>query len=246
MTAIPEYKHLKVNRAEGIIEAIVHSDDGPLVWSAAAMREMTDFFGWVGNDEDTKVLILTGTGKDYCAKLDPTEFMAMKWREIWSTEQQMLNRLMNLNTIVIAAVNGPIAIHSEMPVMADIVIACPEAEFSDRYHFKQNVVPGDGAQLVWGSVLGSSRTNYFFLTGERIAADEAKRLGAVHEIHPREALLERARDLARGLTKRHSATLSYTKAALRLRDRRFFSQDLSHGLSLKGLAMHAAGFRGSE
>src|ERR1700722_17588436 len=167
MTAIPEYKHLKVSRAEGIIEAIVHSDDGSLVWSAAAMREMTDFFGWVGNDEDTKVLILTGTGKDYCAKLDPTEFMAMKWREIWSTEQQMLNRLMNLNTIVIAAVNGPIAIHSEMPVMADIVIACPEAEFSDRYHFKQNVVPGDGAQLVWGSVLGSSRTNYFFLTGER-------------------------------------------------------------------------------
>ena len=246
MNTIPARKHLKVSRADGITEAILHSDDGPLVWSAAAMRELADFLEWVAEDAETKVLILTGTGNDYCAKLDPTEFMTMKWREIWSIEQQMLTRLMALNTIVIAAVNGPAAIHSEMPVLADIVIACPEAEFSDRYHFKQNVVPGDGAQIVWGAILGSSRASYFFLTGERLGAEEAKRLGAVHEIHPREALLERARELARGLVKRHSATLTYTKAALRLRDRRFFSQDLSHGLSLKGLAMHAVGFRGAE
>lgn len=246
MSKIPEWKHLKVNGTDGVTEVFQHTNDGPLIWSPAVGRELTELFTWVASDRDTTVLILTGTGSEYCAKIDGVEFQAMSWRQIWSIEQELLRSMVDLNTIVIAAVNGPVRIHSELPVLADIVLACPEAEFSDPYHFKRNVVPGDGVQLVWGSLLGSSRANYFFLTAERIGAEEAKRLGAVHETLPREQLLPRAHELARGLAEKPAAVLTYTKAALRIRDRRNFREDLSHSLSLQGLGLHALGYHRPE
>ena len=108
------------------------------------------------------------------------------------------------------------------------------------------MVPGDGAQLVIGGLIGSSRTSYFYLTEERIGADEARRLGMVHEIHPREALLARAREMARGFARRPAAVLAYSKAALRLRDRRAFHEQLSHGLAIQGLGLYAAGLSRPE
>lgn len=246
MNPIPNWKHIKVSRADGVTEATLHAESGPLIWTAAASDEVTEFYEWVALDPDSKVLILAGTGDDFCAKLDAGSFAARGWRQIWAGEQRLLNAVMDLNTIVISVVNGPVHIHSDVTVLADIVLACPEATFADPYHFKRNVVPGDGVQLVWGAILGSSRANYFFLTGEGIGADEAKRLGAVHEIHPRNTLLGRARELARTLADKPAAVLTYTKAALRVRDRRHFREDLSHSLALQGLALNALGYAKPE
>lgn len=246
MSHIPEWKHLKVTRADGVTEVTQHSDGGPLVWTAATGIELTEFLKWVAADEETKVVILTATGSEYCVKLDAAGFKGVNYRQIWSLEQQLLVGMIELNKIVIAAVNGAVRIHSDVPMLADIVLACPEAEFSDAYHFTRNVVPGDGAYLVWSRILGPSRANYFFLTGQRIGAEEAKRLGAVHEIHPHDTLLSRAHELAKGLVEKPAAVLTYTKAALRVTDRRNFREDLSHSLSLQGLGMYALGYHRPE
>ena len=243
---MPAWKHLKVSRADGVVEVVLHTDDGPLVWTASVALELTDFLNSAATDADNKVLILTGTGDSWCVKLDPAEFQAMGWRKVWSIEQNLLGRMMDLNMIVIAAINGPVSIHSDLPVLADVVLACPETVFADPYHFKRNVVPGDGVHLVWSAILGTSRATYFCLTGEKLAAEEAMRFGAVHEIRAREDLLPRARELARTLAAKPAAVLAYTKAALRLRDRRDFRRDLSHSLSLQGLGMHAIGYVGPE
>lgn len=246
MMTTSEFKHIIVNKADGVTEVTLHTDGGPLVWTATAALELTDLLRRTALDPETKAMILTGTGAEWCDKLEPAEFQAMGWRRVWALEQNLLNSMMDLNTIVIAAINGPVSIHSDLPILADIVLACPEAVFTDRYHFKRNVVPGDGVHLVWSSIIGRSRATYFCLTGERLSAERAKELGAVHEIHGQADLLPRARELARGLAARPAATLAYSKAALRLRDRRNFRQDLSHSLSLQGLGMHATGFAGRE
>lgn len=242
----PEWRHLKISQADGIMEVILHSKDGPLLWGGRAGYELTTFFDSLHADSDTKVLILTGAGDKFCADSVTFDFNKMRWRDVWAGEQKLLGRLLDLNIIVIAALNGPVHFHPEIPLMSDIVLACPEAEFAELGHFPRNMVPGDGAQLIFANVMGASRTNYFYLTHERIPADEALRLGMVHEIHPREALLERARELARHLAEKPAAALVYTKSLLRLRDRRHFHQDLSHSMALEGLALYAAGHSGAE
>lgn len=246
MSEVPAWKHIDISRANGVTEARLHTNGASLIWTAFASDEIEHFFHWVAGDEETKVVILTGSGDDFCAELDAASFGSRSWRQVWASEQRLLSAVMDLNTIVISALNGPVMIHSDIPVLADIVLACPEAAFGDPYHFKRNVVPGDGVQLVWGTLLGSSRANYFFLTNQRLSAEDAKQVGAVHEIHPRDELLTRARELARTLAEKPTATLTYSKAALRLRDRRDFREDLSHSLALQGLALNALGYSKPE
>lgn len=243
---LPEWQHLQVSRQGGITEVVLHSGGAPLVWNATAERELTELFAWLAFDRSTNVLILSGTGDTFCSEIDATGFRQMSWREIWSGGRRMLCGLLDLDILVITAVNGPAFVHSELAVMADIVIACPEASFADRAHFPRNVVPGDGVHLVWGNRLGPSRAGYFLLTGNALTAEEGLRLGFVHEIHPRPLLLPRARELAGCLAEKSPAVIAYTRSVLRMRERQTFREDLSHGLAVEGLAQHAAGLRGPE
>jgi enoyl-CoA hydratase/carnithine racemase len=233
-------------RSEGVVEVCLHSDDGPLVWGGRAGYELTTFFDALSIDEDVKVLILTGTGEAFCDQSVSFDFRKMRFRDAWAGEQRMLGRLLDLNAIVIAAVNGPVHYHPEIPLLADIVLAAPEAEFAELGHFARGMAPGDGAQLVIADLIGPTRTSYFYLTEQRLSAAECQRLGVVHEIHSRETLLARARELAADLARRPAATLSYSKAVLRLRDRRNFHEDLSHGMALEGLALYATDMSGPE
>lgn len=242
----PEWRHLDVTEANGIMEVTLHSKGGPLLWNGRAGYEFTTFFDSLHADTDTKVLIMTGTGDQFCTQSVTFDFNKMRWRDVWAGQQKMLGRLLDLNIIIIAALNGPVHFHPEVPLLGDIVLACPKAEIAELGHFPRGMAPGDGAQLVLANLMGTSRTNYFYLTHERIPAAEAQRLGLVHEILPRAALMDRARELARGLAEKPAAVLAYAKAALRLRDRRRFHQDLSHSMALEGLAMYAAGMSGSE
>ena len=144
---------------------------------------------------------------------------------------------------VISVVNGPAHYHSELVVISDVVLACPETTFADHAHFTKGIVPGDGVQLVWPRLLGPSRGTYFLMTGVVLTAEESLAAGVVHEIHPRDRLLPRAHELASVWAELPTETLMYTRMALRGEDRRYFADGLSHGLALAGLDMFLTGKR---
>ncbi len=56
----PCWETIAVTHRDGITELRVHTDGGPLVWSATAHHELTEAFYWLGNQQQTKVAILTG------------------------------------------------------------------------------------------------------------------------------------------------------------------------------------------
>lgn len=85
---------------------------------------------------------------------------------------------------MIAAVNGPCTVHSELAVLSDITLASETAVFADEAHVRSGMVCGDGVHVVWQEVLGSNRGRYFLLTGQEVLAAEAKDLGVVNEILP--------------------------------------------------------------
>jgi enoyl-CoA hydratase/carnithine racemase len=79
-------------------------------------------------------------------------------------------------------VNGPVNIHAELAVLSDIVLASENAAFQDAPHFPNGLVPADGVHVIWPYLLGRNRGRYFLLTGERLSAQEALRLGVVAEV----------------------------------------------------------------
>jgi enoyl-CoA hydratase/carnithine racemase len=162
---------------------------------------------------------------------------ATRWSRLLREGRELLQRFLDIEVPVIACVNGPVHVHSELPVLADIVLASDTAEFADRAHFVHGVVPGDGVHVVWPLLIGLNRARHFLLTGQAIGAEEAKALGVVAEVVPHDALPSRAWELAASLERKPRLALRYTRLALTRRLRRELDADLDIGLALEGLGL---------
>jgi enoyl-CoA hydratase len=97
---------------------------------------------------------------------------------------------------VIAAVNGwAVAAGLETALLADIRIAAENAEFG-ALERRWNIVGGDGLTARLPLVVGFARAMELIITGRRIDAREAERIGLVNQVVPRGAALARAHELA--------------------------------------------------
>lgn len=232
------YRHVRMRREAGVLELRLHSDDGPLVWGSGPHTELGHCFADVGSDPENRVIVLTGTGDDFIAALDQSwvgEMTPVRWDEIYRNGKRLLMNLLDIEVPMIAAVNGPATVHAELALLCDVVLASDTASFKDAPHFRFGTVPGDGVHVVWPLLLGMNRARHFLLTGRRLSAREALDLGVVAELHPREAVLDRAHALARELLRQPDLTLRYTRVAMTWQIKRLMFDQLGYGLALEGL-----------
>ena len=67
--------------------------------------------------------------------------------------------------------------------------------FADT-HVVMGIGAGDGGQLIWPLLMGVNRAKYFLMTGERVPAEEAERLGLVNFVVDDGAVVDEALALA--------------------------------------------------
>lgn len=241
-----KYKHVRFSRTDdGIVTMTIHSDGESLKWSGVPHDEIAWAFGDLAGDPDVAVIILTGAGDDFIAdfnygtvpltggKLPASELMAHK---AW-TGYQLINNLLEIQAPMVAAINGPCPIHSELPIMCDVVVAGDNVWFEDRPHFPMGVVPGDGMHVIWPLVVGLNRARYFLMADVRLSAEELKDWGAVHEVVPQGDVLTRAMAIAQGIAHKPPLTRKYTRHLMTQPFRRAVLNDLSHGLALETYGM---------
>jgi enoyl-CoA hydratase/carnithine racemase len=234
-----KYENVRMKREDGILEVAFHTRGGPLVFNGYVHEALVDAFRDIGDDRDNHVVILTGTGEEFCARISPEGFdffTPTGYDKILREGTKLLENILDIQTPMIAAINGPVTVHSEWALLCDIVLAAEEASFQDAAHPAFGIVPGDGLHVVWPEVIGEIRGRYFLLSGQMLSAAEAKDYGAVNEVLAREALLPRAWELARHLKKQNPLTLRYTRIALSTRFRRRLQESLSYGLALEGIS----------
>ena len=233
-----KYETVNFERRDGILQVTFHSHGGSLKWGGPAHREFGYAFADIGSDPENRVVILTGTGDDYCAEFEGTR--ARRTPKTWDVTywegKRLLTNLLEIEVPIIGAVNGPALIHAEIPVMSDIVLATESATFQDAPHFPRGVVPGDGVHVIWPMLLGQNRGRYFLLTGQTLSSQEAQQLGVVAEVLPKERLLPRAWELAEQLCQQPDLTLRYARVAITLNIKRQMQDMLGYGLAIEGLA----------
>ncbi|HEX4668456.1 MAG TPA: enoyl-CoA hydratase/isomerase family protein [Solirubrobacterales bacterium] len=240
---VDKCKVAKVERDDaGILEVRLHTDGGELRFGSDYQTpyQLSDLFSDIADDPENKVVLLTGTGETFCdnveSGLQAAHGVPMMWDKVMRSRTRMLRNLLEIEAPIVAAINGPARAHAEVPVLCDIVLAAESTYFQDAPHFPLGGTPGDGAHILWPYLLGPVRGKYMLLTGEKIHAEEAKRLGIVNEVLPADKLQARARELAEMIAARPPLSVRYTRQVLNLGLKRLFAEDLQHGLALEGLA----------
>ena len=229
---------------EGILLMQCHTNGGPLEFHWESHDAMADAFADVAGDREIKVVIHTGTGESYNAiwgkpvTADQTPLYnaygdadgVVTMDEKGWYGRKLLENLLAVDVPMVAAVNGPCSIHSEVPLLMDIVLASDDAYFQDLSHFPRGMVPGDGQHIVWDQLVGPSRARYFLLMGQKLTAQEAHDWGVVHEVLSKDQLLDRAWEIARMLSMRPPIVLRNTRYLLVQNLKRAFLNDLNFGI----------------
>jgi enoyl-CoA hydratase/carnithine racemase/AraC-like DNA-binding protein len=223
----------------GVLEVALHTNGGTLVFDAYTHEQFVELFQAIRSDRDNRVVILTGSGAAFMEWISPEGFDFFSPQgcdKFYSEGKKVVMSILDIEVPIIAAVNGPVRLHSEYILLADIVLATPLTVFQDKPHFELGIVPGDGVNLLWSEVIGSVRGRYFILTRQELSAETAKEWGAVNEIVPANKLLTRAREIAERLAKLPPLTSSYTRIALTQRLRRIIDEGVGYKRALEGIS----------
>jgi enoyl-CoA hydratase/carnithine racemase len=234
------FPHARLRRSKtGVLEVALHTDGGTLVFDGHTHEEFVDLFHAIGSDPENRVVILTGAGDAFMEQiiLDGFDFFTPRgYDKIYREGRKVLMNILDIEVPLIAAVNGPMRLHSEYILLADIVLATPATVFQDKPHFELGIVSGDGVHLLWQEAIGMIRGRYFIMTRQELDAKTAKEWGAVNEIVSADKLLPRAREIAEGLAKLPPLATSYTRMAMTQKLRRIIDEGVGLGLALEGIS----------
>jgi enoyl-CoA hydratase/carnithine racemase len=164
---------------------------------------------------------------------DPTRPAA--WDKTTAEGRRVMQRLVDLEMPIVAAVNGPATVHSEYVLVADIVIAADTTVFTDFPHPAFGLVPGDGIFLAWEETIGLNRARYLTLTQGSFTARQAEQWGAVAEVLPLDQVLSRAQELAETLAAKPQLLSRYLALTVRQRLSRRMAEAYQLGSALEGL-----------
>ena len=165
----------------------------------------------IQNDENTRVVVITGAGSSFCSGLDLSHLVSLDvngrvgyLRAFFS----LFSQIYFLKQPTIAAVNGP-AIAGGF----DLAAACDLRLCSQDAKFAQTEVLLGITQMMYPiyKVIGLGRANELALTGEPISADEAYRIGLVNHVYRADELLFKALELGELLASRPKEALFATK-----------------------------------
>jgi len=188
------YATLEVTTENDVTTIVLNRPQVHNAMNEQLMKELTQCFKKANKDTATRIIILTGKGKSFCAGAD---LNWMKSMVNYSKEENIRDSRLLLDLYesiyqcdkpVIARVNGH-AFGGGIGLFAacDLAIGTPECKFAFS-EVKLGIIPAVISTYIARRVLGLAHMRRFFVTGERFTGDDAKRIGLLDNCVPEEEL----------------------------------------------------------
>ena len=191
------------------------------------MLEIRDTLRELDEDDNVRVIILTGGEKVFAAGADIKQMANATAIDMLNMDQfSTWDQIKKTKKPIIAAVSGfALGGGCELAMTCDMIVASETARFGQP-EIKIGTMPGAGGTQRLTRAIGKVRAMELVLTGKFIAAEEALQFGLVNKIVPVELLLTETVKLAKEIAKQSPIAVKLAKEAVN----NAFNSTLDEGL----------------
>ncbi len=216
-----EYQSILLTKESGVSLIMLNRPETMNAINDDMRLELTEALCELRSDPETKVLVVSGSGKAFCggADLRHIKFLYEKFQRSGSDTPyggpELAKAFFSFPKPIIVAVNGvAVGWGMTMPLACDIRIASTRARFSAAF-VRAGLTPEFGSSYLLPRLIGYGRAAELVFTCRMIQAEEALQLGLINRITPHDELLTESISLARRIAAQPVEALLKAKALLR-------------------------------
>ena len=212
-----EYQFLKYdNSREGIGVLTISSPATLNALNSTILGELNAFVEEL-DQENTRVLVITGEGKAFVAGADISQMSGLYPEEGYKFGQfgaQVFKKIEDLEIPVIAAINGfALGGGCELAMACDIRIASAKAKFGQP-EVNLGIIPGFSGTYRLSKLVGQGIAKELIYTGGMIGADEALRIGLVNKVVEPENLMNVVMEMAESILTSAPIAVKFAKKCI--------------------------------
>ena len=238
-----EYETILVTSPEaGIAQITINRPEMLNALSGQIIQELAQTIDALEEDENVRVVVITGAGKTFVAGADIAYMVKLSAEEarVFSADTDAVyERMGRSKKIYIAAVNGfALGGGCELALACDLCLASEYAKFG-LPEVGLGILPGGGGTQRLSQRIGIQKAKEMILTGEYIGASEALETGLVLRVVPADELIPEARKLAGRILKNAPLAVRYAKECIQFSENQLLLPGIEHENTLFGLCFAA-------
>jgi len=213
-----DYETIRYALADGVAAITLDRPDVFNAMNEPMRRELTACFTRLAVDDDVRVILIAGAGeRAFSAGADIREFVQPPIPVRFREERKRVDFRAVMDRCpqpIIAAIRGyALGGGLELALACDIRVAAEDAQLG-LTEINLAIIPGGGGTQRLPRLIGRGKALEMILTGARISASEALRLGLVERVVPSADVVAAAQELARTLAAKAPVALRYAKESV--------------------------------
>ena len=217
-----QYEDILYSTADGVATITLNRPDKLNAWTAAMQSSIKRAMADAANDDNVRVIVVTGAGRGFCAGADMgglQQIDAAKWdeRALASADNDVALKgnklgpdvsehyggrfgyLMSIPKPIIAAINGPCAgIGLVFTLYCDLRFAASQAKFTTSFA-QRGLIAEHGVSWLLPRLTGVAHALDILYTARKFDAVEAERINLVNRTFPQETFVTSVNDYAKQL-----------------------------------------------
>src|SRR3954453_15160052 len=202
-------------RHDAVAVARLNRPEARNALSAELLNTLGELIAAWDGDPDVRCIAMAGSDEYFAAGAGIKAMRERSFQEaMFTPTADFWPRVARCRTPLIAAVSGyALGGGCELALLCDMIVASETAEFGQP-EIMLGIIPGGGGTQRLARTLGKQRAMELVLTGRRIDAQEAYRLGVVNQVTKRKEWLDDALELAEVVARRPALAVRLGKQAV--------------------------------
>ena len=216
-----EYRDIELIREEGVALIYLNRPNVLNALNETMKQELIRALKETEEDDDIRVLILTGRGRGFCAGADLSKFIEAQesgkdhQKKSIFDSTDLPRAFVQYPKPIIAAINGPsYGFGLTVTLTCDIRLASERATFSFAF-VRIGVTPELGSTYFLPRLIGYGKAAELIFTARPFDAHEALEIGAVNQVFPHHRLIPEAKKIAKQIASRPPTAVQKSKELLR-------------------------------